>query len=125
MPNKTNSTAAPKKVEAGITKMEAVRRALAELGRDAKPTQIQGWVKDTYGIEMGTDHISTAKGQILRKPRGKRKSATVTQPSAARNEEPQVQSGTGISLDDIEAVKGLVGRVGADSLKKLVDVLAG
>jgi hypothetical protein len=29
-----------------------------------------------------------------------------------------------ISLDDIQAVKGLVGRVGADSLKKLVDVLA-
>jgi hypothetical protein len=29
----------------------------------------------------------------------------------------------GISLDDIEAVKGLVGRVGSDSLKKLIDVL--
>jgi hypothetical protein len=52
----------------------------------------------------------------------------VTQPSAARNEEPQVHREpalrNGISLDDMEAVKGLVGRVGSDSLKKLVDVLA-
>lgn len=105
-----------------------MRRALAELGRDAKPRRIQGWVKDTFGIDMGTDHISTAKGQIL-KARGKRKAAAkrppaVTQPSAAREvrRAPAAQ-GNSISLDDIEAVKGLVRRVGTDSLKKLIDVL--
>jgi hypothetical protein len=115
-----------KKPRGVITKQEAVRRALAELGRDAKPTVIKGWVKEKHGIEMGTDHISTAKGQILREGRGKRKAGAVTQPSAAQNSaEPRQQGkGNGISLDDIEAVKGLVGRVRADNLKKLVDVLA-
>jgi hypothetical protein len=120
----TNNT---KKVRGKITKMEAVRRALAELGRDAKPSQIQGWVKEKYSIEMGTDHISTAKGQILRKAGGKRKSPAITpaataQPAAARHG--PASQGNGFSLDDIEAVKGLVGRVGADGLKKLIEMLA-
>jgi hypothetical protein len=119
-----------KKARGGITKMEAVRRALAELGRDAKPLQLRGWVKEKLGIEMSADHVSVCKGTILRKARGKRKAAVaVPQSSAARNEEPQVHRApaprVGISLDDIEMVKGLVGRVEADSLKKLVDVLAG
>jgi hypothetical protein len=131
VPSPTSDTpmaTSTKKAQGGITKQEAVRRALAELGHDAKPTQIQGWVKEKYAIEMGTDHISTAKGQILSEA-GKRKPAAVAQPSAAQNSEPREQGrptprGNAIGLDDIEAVKGLVGRVGADSLKKLVDLLA-
>jgi hypothetical protein len=121
-------TSNTKKARDKITKMEAVRRALAELGRDAKPIQMQGWVKEKLGIEMSADHVSVCKGTILRKAGGKRKVAAATQPSAATNEEPQVHRAPaprgGISLDDIEAVKGLVGRIGPDSLKKLVDVLA-
>jgi hypothetical protein len=116
-----------KKAHGGVTKQEAVRRALAELGRDAKPTVIKGWVKERYAIEMGTDHISTAKGQILREAGKKRKpAAAVTQLSAAQNSAGKRQQGStnGISLDDVAAVKALVGRVGADSLKQLVDVLA-
>src|SRR6516225_8308864 len=50
-----------------LTKQEAVRRALNHLGPEAKPTQIQGWIKDQFNIEMGRDHISTSKGDILRK----------------------------------------------------------
>ncbi|HEV3259876.1 MAG TPA: hypothetical protein VG013_23615 [Gemmataceae bacterium] len=78
---------------------------------------------------MSADHVSVCKGTVLRKARGKRKAVAVPQASAARNEEPQVHRasaprGGSISLDDITAVKGLVDRVGADSLKKLVDVLA-
>jgi hypothetical protein len=112
-----------KKPEADITKQEAVSRALAELGRDAKPMRIQGWVRDTFGIDMGTDHISTAKGQILRekKPAASRQSPAALAPAV--RPAPASQR-NGISLADIEAVKGLVGRVGTDSLKKLIDVLA-
>jgi hypothetical protein len=118
-----------KKARGGITKQEAVRRALAELGPDAKPRQIQGWVKDTFDIDMGTDHISTTKGQIFRAS-GKRKQAAVAQPSAPQTSaEPREQArpaprAGGISLDDIAAVKVLVRRVGADGLKRLIDVLA-
>jgi hypothetical protein len=118
-----------KKSEGGITKLEAVRRGLAELGKDAKPVQLQQWVKATYGITMTADHVSTYKSSILRKAGSKgKKPAAVAQASIARNEEPQVRRAPpprgGISLDDIAAVKGLVGRVGPDSLKKLIDVLA-
>jgi hypothetical protein len=138
MANRTNSTAAPKKAHDGISKQEAVRRALAELGKDAKPTRIQGWVKDEYAIDMTTDHISTAKGQILRKARRKKRAATKPplQQSMARKEEAEPAAAqlpvrpalapqrNGITLDDIEAVQGLVGRVGTDGLKRLIDVLA-
>ena len=50
-----------------ISKQEAVRRALAHFGNDAKPAQMRPWIKAELGIEMSTDHISTAKGDILRK----------------------------------------------------------
>jgi hypothetical protein len=115
-----------KKSQGGIKKMEAVRRALSKSGRDAKPLRIQAWVEEKYGIEISADHVSVCKAIILRKGRGKRKTASVTQPSAAQNSAGPRQQGRAdaISLDDIEAVKGLVGRVGPGSLKQLVDVLA-
>jgi hypothetical protein len=33
--------------QGGITKMEAVRRALKAMGRDAKPAQMQPYIKQT------------------------------------------------------------------------------
>jgi hypothetical protein len=50
-----------------ITKTDAVRQALAALGNDAMPVRIQGWVKDNLGVEMTSGHVSTTKGEILRK----------------------------------------------------------
>ena len=58
----------------GMTKLEAVRQALSELGKDAMPTQIKGFVKERFGLEMTTDHISTAKSDIRRRAGGKGKS---------------------------------------------------
>jgi hypothetical protein len=48
------------KKNGGMTKLEAVRRALSELGNDAKPTQIKGFVKECFGIEMTTDLSQSA-----------------------------------------------------------------
>jgi hypothetical protein len=50
-----------------IHKQEAVRRALSHFGNDAKPSQMQPWIKAQFCIEMSDKHISTAKGEILRK----------------------------------------------------------
>src|SRR4051794_31513549 len=55
----------------GMTKLEAVRRALAKLGNEAKPTEIQGYVKKEFNIDMSTDHISTSKGAVQRAARAK------------------------------------------------------
>jgi hypothetical protein len=131
MAQKTNGTAVPTTTQAdGITKIEGVRRALAELGREAKPLQIQRFVKERFGIEMNTDHISTSKADILRKMASKGKPA-VKQPEASKAATPPgrpTRQGNGqaskIRLQDIQAVKELVGRVGADQLRALIDVLS-
>jgi hypothetical protein len=137
MAEKTNSTAS-KKAPAGITKMDAVRTALTELGSDARPLQIVGFVKDRFGIDMTPDHVSNYKSSILTSEPGKYKPAP--KPPAARPAAPQptaeaapaspaqapprADAKAAISLEDIAAVKDLVERVGADSLRKLIDVLA-
>src|SRR5205085_2005333 len=108
-------------------------RALAELGPDAKPAVIRGFVKDRFGLEMSPDHVSTAKGEVLRKARaqgGPAQARPAVQPSAARQAEPAEPTpapaaqaarpapakGAGgqaaIPLEDILAVEGLVVRLG-------------
>jgi hypothetical protein len=94
-----------------LTKREAVRRAIADLGRDAMPLQLQGHIRSKYGIEMSADHISVEKRKTLLKE------AASAKPAPQGN-------GEAIGLADIEAVKNLLERVGADSLKKLINVMA-
>jgi hypothetical protein len=110
--------AAKKTAKGGMTKREAVRRALADLGPDATPTQMQGHIREKFGIDMTPNHISTEKGN-LRKHQGAAKPPP--QASAARTVE---LAKPAIGLADIEAVKDLMERMGADSLKKLIDVMA-
>jgi hypothetical protein len=45
----------------GISKMDAVRQAIKEFGRDASPTKIQEFVKTKFGLEMTTGHVSNYK----------------------------------------------------------------
>lgn len=113
-----------------ITKIEAVRRALAHMGRKAKPADMQPYIKSEFGIEMTTDHISTYKGDILKKQKkGKRVAAAVrraaTEPQAPASRAPQARNGGAdhVLLDDVLTVKGLLDRVGPDRLHKLIDGL--
>jgi hypothetical protein len=99
-----------------LTKREAVRRAIADLGPDAMPLQLQGHIRSKYGIEMSPDHISVEKRRTQLEA-AKGKTAAAAKPAPQEN-------GEAIGLADIEAVKDLVERVGADSLKKLIDVMA-
>ncbi len=141
-PSAASKTEPKKAPAAGMSKREAVKRALADLGRHATPSQLQPHIREKFDIEMTTDHISTEKGNILRKARGARQATAkpttpkplAVQKSAARTAEPNEAApepvvppqanGDGIGLDDIEATKGLMERVGPDRLKKLIDVLA-
>ena len=43
---------------AGISKMEAVRRVLSDLGNDAYPVAIQTQLMEKYGISMSTLHFN-------------------------------------------------------------------
>jgi hypothetical protein len=67
-----------------ISKMEAVRRAMAAMGGDAKPAAMQGYIKKTFGIAMTTDHISTYKGDIRRKAAGGAKPGATAPRQVAR-----------------------------------------
>jgi hypothetical protein len=133
MAKKTGTTA--QAATSGINKQEAVRRALAALSKNATAKDIQKYIKDTFNLEMSIDHIYTSKSSALRKGKKKApKQRTVNQPPApeptsAAKPPAQVvpvarQPAGGISLEDVEAVKGLLGRIGADNLKALVDMLA-
>jgi hypothetical protein len=126
-----------KKAQGGMTKKEAVVKSLSDLGKGATPTQLQTHIKDRYGLTMTLKHISTAKAKILKrrelgKPAAPKPLAhqPASQKMSGRKEEPRKATlphrgaMQGISLRDIETVKDLAERVGASSLKKLIDVMA-
>jgi hypothetical protein len=88
---------------------------LAHFGRDGKPAQMQGWIKPQFNIDMSTDHISTAKGEILRKAAAKKASAPKPQVQRAAASTAVARPGGGqaaVPLADILAVKDLVRRLG-------------
>jgi len=117
-----------KKAAGGMTKKEAVAKGLGVLGEAATPIQLQKHIKDSYGIDMTPKHIGVEKGKILKAAREHKLSAakpTAATPSAKQVAAQKPTTGNdGISLRDIETVKDLVDRVGATSLKKLIDVMA-
>src|SRR5262249_56013338 len=78
MAKKTNS----------ITKQEAVRRALADKGRDATPSQLKPYIKEKFGFDMSPEHITSCKTKVLKagtakkepSPKPKKPSPTTASP---------------------------------------------
>jgi hypothetical protein len=112
----------------GITKMEGVRRALGSLGKNATPLDIQGFLKREFNLAMTREYISKYKNLVL-KERGKTKRAAKAAVGVTASKTPSRAASTGngkiskIGLPDLWALKQLVGRIGADSLKQLIDLL--
>jgi hypothetical protein len=69
------SAAAPKGKLVGLTKIDAVRKAMSKLGLHAGRAPIRDYVKAQFGIEMTADHVSTCKADILRRKKARAKSA--------------------------------------------------
>lgn len=120
---------------AGMTKMDGVRQSLQALGKDAKPIAIQEHLKKTFKIDMTPNTISNYKSVLQKagKKRGRpRKEVAATKgdeahgrPTNGRRGRPKSTSSHGnISIEDIQAVKHLAGRIGADKLVQLAEVLA-
>jgi hypothetical protein len=112
----------------GITKQAAVEKALADKGMDAKPVDLKPYIKEKYGLDMTTAHITTCKSKAIHakkgpaakkkpgpKPKAKVPPAAVSRPANNRS---------GISIDDLHALKGLIGRVGADHLRTLIGLFS-
>jgi pyruvate/2-oxoglutarate dehydrogenase complex dihydrolipoamide acyltransferase (E2) component len=127
-----------------LTKREAVSRGMAHFGNDVPLAQMREWIKKEMGIEMTDKHISTARGDILRKEGVKKAKPKVAAKkaapkAAAKKTAPKPQTAptpqagpkpvaasaksSGIPLGDILYVKELVGRVGPEQLHTLIDAL--
>ncbi len=145
----TATEAAPKRKQ--LPKIEAVRRAMAALGKDASRADIQGYVRQKFGIQITLDHISNCKGELAKRaakaatPPGPGSAATKSAAGPAASGKPSAPqspaaqstraapthavSGNGSSrasilLEDVLTAKILIDRVGAGPLKKLIDGLA-
>ena len=117
-----------KKKGNGITKTDAVRNALKSLGNDAKPLDIQKHVKRYHNLTLDTKLISVYKSYLAKQASGK--SAVIKKPKkrgrpAGKKAAPAASAprSTGISINDINAVKALTDRLGKKTVKELADVL--
>jgi hypothetical protein len=110
--------------KAAISKYAAVGDALAKLGKKAQPVDIQRFVKETHGITMPTSLISNYKHHLVKGKRkgkrGRKAGGRAAAPVAAST----VGAGLTISVGDIDAVKKLCDRLGADKVRQLAQVLA-
>ena len=108
-----------------ITKFEAVRRAMEELGKDAPRARIQELAKEQFGLELTPKHVSDYRAKLVRRA-SKLKAKKSAERKAAREatqptERPAVLAGpsTGngkatVLMEDVLAVRELVARVGPE-----------
>jgi hypothetical protein len=110
-------------VEEKLTnKAEAIRRALAKLGKKAMPAEIQDFIKTHFGVEMTTKLISVYKSKLVKKkgkPGRKPKEA-----EAVSSEPPKHATHEGVSFKDLRTVKELSDRLGPARMRELVELLA-
>src|SRR5215218_7905299 len=112
--------------------MEAMRQALAELGDDAETPRLQAHLKEKFGVEMTTKHISTYRGDIIKKrqeqkaakkPTAKKAEPVEQEPAPVPAGPVAASNGAGpvtVQLEDVLAVQKLVDRVGAEHLRTLI-----
>jgi hypothetical protein len=101
---KTKSDGSEKKP----SQMGMVRQALQEMGGDAKPLDMQAHIKGKFNVELPANIISNYKSQI------KRKNGSAG-PGRGRH--------AGLQVEDFETIRKLVRRLGADQVKRLVEVV--
>jgi hypothetical protein len=108
-------TGIPKNRENGqaISKMEAVRRTLNELGNEAKPVEIQRHVKEKFGIKMELNMVSNYKSSLK----------TASKSAIIRTPTPATKAAGGITPTDVQAVKELVEKIGTEQVRQLAEVL--
>jgi hypothetical protein len=114
------------------TKIEAVRRAIADKGRGIKPLQICEYLKQKWDIDISPDVASNYKKAYLRgsKKKKKRKGAR-KQPVAAAQETPSQPRPAATSkavaadfrVEDVRTLRDMAARMGATKLCSLVDAM--
>jgi hypothetical protein len=129
------------------SKWAAVTQVLAERGKATTPTQIRDELKSRFNLDIGLNTASTYKRDILRKqaeakgkgkqaraktavkmaPLGKKPTAPKKATSVSPAPAPAAKTGSpsgGFGLEDIQAARSLLARLGAERFKGLINVLA-
>jgi hypothetical protein len=108
-------------------KMLAMKLALKANGRKAKPKKLQEWLHKEYGLEMTTNLISNYKSHILKRrgkpgrpPKSAAEKAASAAAATAASAEPVRRHA--ISVTDVQTVKDLAQRIGADQVKQLAEM---
>jgi hypothetical protein len=99
-----------------MTKSDAVRAALAQ-GVD-KPEEGVAFIRDRFGLEVTNAQFSTYKSLARAKGKVGRKGARKGHGVGATPKHHTVGNGL-VEVDDLEAVKGLVAKIGADQVKRI------
>jgi len=120
-PKKAPGAAKGERPNGPLSKTEAVRQALADLGAGAGRLALRDHVRAKFGIAMTPNHVSHCKSVLLKKAAGGRAAGSKHGGAAAAK---VAGAEGGVSLDDIRAVKALVDRLGADNVRGLAEVLA-
>ena len=99
-----------------MTKADAVRAALAE-GVETSKEGVE-FIKDRFGIEIAPMHFAAQKSQIKKKEQGE---------DQGTRKAPKPRQATdgdqGDLLAAMEAIKPLVASLGAEKVKRIVDLL--
>ena len=90
------------------SQMGMVRTALQELGGDPKPLDMQAHIKSKFDVVLPPNIISNYKSQI------KRRNGTIGSGRGRR---------AGLQIEDFETIRKLVKRLGADQVRRLVEVV--
>jgi len=93
--------------------MSMVRESLQDLGGNPSPLEIQGHIKTKYNREVPTQIISNYKSVI-------RSKGGAGGTGRRRGRPP---GGGGLRVEHFEAIRTLVRQLGADQVKRLVDVV--
>lgn len=96
------------KSEGTVTQKQMVQAALDDKGWKVKAVELQSAIKEKYGVELRTSLISNYKSIIKREGRKK------------PGRKPGAKGG--VQFSDLETVRALVERLGADQVAKLIEV---
>ena len=91
-----------------VTQKEMVLAAIQEKGWGAGPRELQDVIKSRFEVEMPVNYISNYKSQLKKQGGG-----------AAGGRRGRK---AGMQFSDLETVRGLVHRLGAEQVKELVDM---
>jgi hypothetical protein len=100
----------------GATTQKAmVETAINELGWKAGPKELQPVIKEKFNVDLSTSMISNYKSVLKRELKKAAKGA---------KGKPGPKPRKALEFTDLQAVQTLVGKLGAEQVKKLVDVAA-